>query len=156
MKTKFQIGLLALILAVVCDGCFLIPAPRSAYRPIHQYAKAGDAAAVAADLATNFSDLNLPDNAGLTPLDLAASYCHTNVMVLLLDKGASVNKKGQGGDTALHLAAQEGCVDGVTLLLAKKAKINARDDAGRTPLTRAEQWHQAAVVQLLREHGGKE
>jgi ankyrin repeat protein len=156
MKTNFRAGLLILIFAVLCEGCFLIPPARSAYRPIHQYAEAGDAAQVAADLATNSSDLNLPDDAGLTPLHLAAAHCHTNVIALLLKKGASVNKKGRGGATPLHLAAQEGCVDAVTLLLAGRAKINARDDAGRTPLKRAEEWHQDAVVQLLRQHGGAE
>jgi ankyrin repeat protein len=156
MKMNSRTGLLALIVALFCEGCFLIPPPRSAYRPIHQYAQAGDAASVAADLATNSPDLNLPDDAGLTPLHLAASHCHTNVIALLLSKGASVNKKGQGGVTPLHLAAQDGCADAVTLLLAHHAKINARDDTGRTPLKRAEEWHQDAVAQLLRQHGGTE
>jgi ankyrin repeat protein len=44
----------------------------------------------------------------------------------------------------------------VNLLLAKGANVNARDDQKRTPLVRAEQWHQDAVVQLLRQHGGTE
>jgi cytochrome c len=156
MKTNLRVGILMLVLTVVCDGCFLIPPPRSAYRPIHQYAQNGDAVAVAADLATNFSDLNLPDDGGLTPLHLAAAHCHTNVVVLLLNKGASINRKGMGGATPLHLAAQEGCVDCIIVLLERGAKINARDDEGRTPLKRAEAWQQDPAAQLIRDHGGKE
>src|SRR5258707_13770128 len=106
MKTTFRVGLLALALVGSCHGCFLNSPPRSAYRPIHQHAKAGDVVAVAADSATNSSDLNLPDDGGMTPLHLAAAHCHTNVIVLLLDKGAAVNAKGMGGATPLHLAAQ--------------------------------------------------
>lgn len=156
MKTNFRIGLLVLGLALTSEGCFLLPAPRSAYRPIHQYAKEGDAISVAADLATNRSDLNLPDDGGLTPLHLADSHCHTNVIVILLDHAAAINRTGAGGATPLHLAAQEGCADAITLLLAKGAKINARDDQKRTPLKRAEEWHQDAAAQLLRDHGGTE
>jgi ankyrin repeat protein len=156
MKTKIRFGILTLILAVICDGCFLIPPPRSEHRPIHQYAESGDLAAVATDLATNSTDLNLPDDGGLTPLHLAASHCHTNVMAFLLNRGAAVNRKAQGGTTPLHLAAQEGCLDGVNLLLEKGAKINVRDSKGRTPLKRAEEWQQIDIVQFLRERGGQE
>jgi ankyrin repeat protein len=160
MKTKFhtliQTTMLAAALAVACAGCFLIPPSHSSYRPIHEYAAAGNVAAVTQDLATNSSDLNLPDDAGRMPLHLAATHCHTDVVLLLLNKGAKVNAKAAGGATPLHLAAQAGCVDVVNLLLAKGAKVNARDDQKRTPLDRAAQWHQDAVVQLLRQHGGVE
>jgi ankyrin repeat protein len=142
------------ILFAVCNGC--ISPPHSAYRPIHQFAESGDAVAVAQDLATNSSDLNLPDDAGLTPLHLAAAHCRTNVVMLLLDKGAKVNARAVGGATPLHLAAQEGCSDAVVILLEKGAKVNARDDNGNTPLKRAELWHKEATAQIIREHGGTE
>lgn len=160
MKIKFrkpiQMAILTAALAIACAGCFLITPAHSTYRPIHEYAAAGNIAAVAQDLATNSHDLNLPDDAGRTPLHLAATHCHTNVVVLLLDKGAQIDPRAAGGTTPLHLAAQGGCVDVVNLLLAKGAKVNARDDQKRTPLVRAEQWHQDAIVQLLRAHGGIE
>jgi ankyrin repeat protein len=89
-------------------------------------------------------------------LHLAASNCHTNVVVLLLDKGAKVNCTSKDGTTPLHLAAQDGCTDVVNILMAKGADVNARDDQGRTPLKRAEQWHQDLTAQLLRQHGGIE
>jgi len=159
MKTRFHPSLASLLLTAVLavggTGCFHAP-HHSAYREIHAAARDGDAAQVAGDLAQNPGDLNLPDDAGLTPLHLAASSCHTNVVVLLLDQGAQIDCPAKDGATPLHLAAQEGCAEGVDLLLARGAELNARDDRKRTPLVRAEQWHQDAVVQLLRQHGGTE
>jgi len=149
-------AILTVALAIACTGCFLIPPSHSTYRPIHEYAAAGNVAAVTQDLATNSYDLNLPDDAGRTPLHLAATHCRTDVILLLLNKGARINAKANGGATPLHLAAQGGCVDAVNLLLAKGAKVNARDDQGRTPLVRAEQWHQDAIVEILRQRGGTE
>ena len=146
--------MLTAVLAIGCAGCFLIPTTHSIYRPIHEYAADGNVAAVAQDLATNSYDLNLPDDAGRTPLHLAATHCQTNVVALLLDKGAKINVKASGGATPLHLAAQEGCADVVKLLLDKGAKVNVRDDQGRTPLDRAMQWHQDAIAELIRQHGG--
>ena len=146
--------MLTAALAIACAGCFLIPPAHSKNRPIHEYAADGNVAAVAQDLATNSHDLNLPDDAERTPLHLAATHCHTNVVVLLLDKGAKIDPRAEGGATPLHLAAQEGCVDVVNLLLAKGAKVNARDDQGHTPLDRAVEWHRDAVAALIRQHGG--
>jgi len=160
MKIKFhtpiRTAILTVALAIACAGCFLIPLSHSSYRPIHEFAASGNVAAVAQDLATNSCDLNLPDDAGRTPLHLAATHCRTDVVLLLLNKGARVDAKAVGGATPLHLAAQGGCADVVNLLLAKGAKVNARDDQKRTPLDRAVEWHQDAVVQLLRQHGGTE
>lgn len=158
MKSRLQPVLLISVLSlfITCPGCFLISAPRSSYRPIHQYAQAGDIRNLVADLATNASDLNVRDDAGLTPLHLAAAHCHTNVVGLLLDRGARLNPTAKRGATPLHLAAQEGCADAVAMLLLKGAKVNPRDDQERTPLKRAEEWHQDAVAKLLREHGGSE
>jgi ankyrin repeat protein len=159
MKTKFHPSLATLllttVLAVAGAGCFHAP-QHSAYREIHASARDGDVAQVAGDLAQNPGDLNLPDDAGLTPLHLAASACHTNVVALLLDQGAQIDRPAKDGATPLHLAAQEGCADAVNLLLVRGADVNARDDQKRTPLVRAEQWHQDAMVPLLRQHGGSE
>ena len=137
-------------------GCFLIPATYSKNRPIHQYAASGDTEAVTQDISTNKCDLNVRDDAGRTPLDLAVIHCQTNVISLLLDKGAKINIRAQGGATPLHLAAQEGCVAAIRSLLAKGAHVNARDDQGKTPLDRALEWHQDDVAALLVQHGGKE
>jgi ankyrin repeat protein len=158
MKIKFRPPIrtfvLTAALAIACAGCFLIPPAHSKNRPIHEYAADGNVPAVVQDLATNSHDLNLPDDAGRTPLHLAATHCRINVVLLLLDKGAKINVKAAGGATPLDLAAQEGCADVVNLLLVKGAKVNTRDDQGRTALDRAVQWHRDAIAELIRQHGG--
>jgi cytohesin len=159
MKTIPPIWMRAAILAVTLawgnTSCCLFHHP-STYGPVHQYAKSGDATSLAEELAVHPDALNLPDDAGLTPLHLAAAHCRTNVVSLLLEKGADIDRKAKGGTTPLHMAAQEGCAEAVTLLLAKGAAVNARDDERRTPLKRAQQWHQDAVAALLRQRGGTE
>jgi ankyrin repeat protein len=144
------------VLVIACAGCFLIPPKHTDYRAIHEYATDGNIAELTQDLATYPGDVNLTDDAGRTPLHLAATHCHMDAAKLLLDKGAKVDAKAAGGTTPLDLAAQAGCVDMVNLLLAKGAKINARDDQGRTPLDRAMQWHRDEVVRVLQAHGGIE
>jgi ankyrin repeat protein len=159
MKIKFSTMkfLLPLLLVgcVAVSGCWSSH-PHSAYRAIHQYAINGDAAGVAAELAKDPDEVNLPEDDGLTPLHLAAENCHTNVVILLLEKGAKLNVTDDHKATPLHLAAQEGCTNVVAVLLAHGAKVNARDDQNRTPLLRAEQWHQTNVVLLLKSRGGTE
>ena len=158
MKTRLKplLSSAALALFIACSGCLLRSPPHSQYRPIHQYASACDAVKVAADLGTNSADLNLPDDGGWTPLHWASSHCCTNVVGLLLGKGANVNCKANGGEMPLHIAAQEGCSDAVIMLLNKGAKINAQDSEGRTPLKRAKDWEQPAIAELLRQRGGIE
>lgn len=143
--------ILTSIVAGICAGCFLIPTQHSRHSPIHDFARDGNLALLIQDLSTNSSDLNLPDDAGLTPLHLAALHCHTNVIGFLLQKGAKVNRTAQDGTTPLHLAAQEGCIDGVTQLLRAGANVNIKDNQNRTALDRAEAWHQDAIIKLL--HG---
>jgi ankyrin repeat protein len=152
---RLQVAALAVACAFLTSGCW--PAhPPSAYGPVHQYAINGDLPGITAELAKAPDEVNLPEDGGLTPLHLAAQYCHTNVVAFLLDNGAKINIQATDKSTPLHLAAQEGCTDVVTLLLARDAKINVKDDQGRTPFKRAELWHQDAVVALLKAHGGTE
>jgi len=153
---KRSIRLLVVVWVAVCgvmtSGCWSAH-PHSSFRAIHQCAINGDAMGVARELAKFPDEINLPEDGGLTPLHLAAENCHTNVVALLLDKGAKINVKADDSATSLHLAAQEGCADVVKILMARGAKINARDDQNRTPLDRAQQWHQTNIVALLKQDG---
>src|ERR1035441_6812830 len=154
-RIKLQLVIVAAAVGLMTNGCWSAH-PHSAYRTIHQCAINGDAAGVAAELAKFPDELNLREDGGVTPLHLAAENCHTNVVVLLLEKGADLNIMANDKATPLHLASQQGCADVVAILLAKGADVNARDNQGRTPLTRAKLWHQDAIVQLLQAHGGSE
>jgi hypothetical protein len=153
--------------------------------PIHDAARDGDLDKVKALLKENPRLVASRNSAGLTPLHLAASEGHADIVDLLLESGADVNANttasanpslggvavGGGvalklgarihGMTPLHYAAQwgygpKGYKDVVELLLAHGATVNARDSYGKTP------WHYAAyaghseVAELLHQHGGDE
>jgi ankyrin repeat protein len=155
IKSLFKLQMVIAIAAsaLLVSGCWSAH-PHSTYQSIHQYAISGDAAGVTAELTKSPDEVNLPEDDGLTPLHLAAENCHTNVVVLLLKRGAKVNIQANDNETPLHLAAQEGCADVVEILLINGAKVNARDKQGRTPLDRAQQWHQTNIVKLLQQCGG--
>ena len=148
--------LVGFFFALTLEGCLFLPPPHSDYRPIHQASGGCDPATVSAILATNPAALNITEDGGRGPLHVAAAHCCTNVVGLLLEKGAELELKGKTGETPLHVAAQEGCVDAVTMLVKKGADINARDKDGHTPLKRAIDFEQPATAELLRKLGGVE
>ncbi|MDC0307390.1 ankyrin repeat domain-containing protein [bacterium] len=93
---------------------------------------------------------------GLTPLNFAAMFGHTEIAELLIDKGADANAKDEKfGLTPLHNAAESGRKEIAELLISKGADVNAKDTGGETPLDRAIKSKQTKTANLLRKHGGK-
>jgi uncharacterized protein len=102
-----------------------------------------------------------------TPLMMASAAGHTDVVRLLIDKGASVkiSTKGSpfvesalgaripGGWNALMAAALSGKTEIVKLLLDKKAAVNSATEDRRTPLLVAVEGRNPAVVKLLLDRG---
>lgn len=150
------VWLVTILLLLLPSGCCHVHHNPSHYDTIHAAVRAGDVAAVKAEIAHDPDSLNRPDDHGLTPLHLAASQCQTKVLVLLLKRNAAIEARGPQGARPLHLGAQEGCTNAVAVLLKRGAAVNARDDEGRTPLKRAELWGQEGIAALLRLHGGVE
>jgi ankyrin repeat protein len=106
--------------------------------------------------------------AGATPFLRAAQSSDTELMKLLLSKGADPKKRTDHGDTALTLAAGIGWVDGVTYERSPKANIeavrflldlgldpNIANSEGRTPLMGAAAKGRNEVVQMLVDAGAK-
>src|SRR6185436_3726596 len=101
-----------LFLTVICS-CLLAPASRAA--AIHDAAKQGDTAAIAAALDAG-ADVNALDG-GATPLYIAAVKGNLDAARLLVERGAAVNAPAKFG-TPLYAAAKFGHAEMVALLLA--------------------------------------
>jgi len=78
--------------------------------------------------------LGPPGNINATPLMYAAFARNTEVIKLLLGKGADVNARDSGNGSALILAAAMGDPDTVKLLLEKGADAHVRNEYGYTAL----------------------
>ena len=102
-------------------------------------------------------NIDLKEDAGRTPLILAAGYGQEAVVQLLIESdGVDINAKdGFFAHTPLIWAAREGHEAVVRLLIERDGvNLNAKDHQAKTPLTwAAERGHEAAV-QLLIERDG--
>jgi ankyrin repeat protein len=86
---------------------------------------------------------------GLTPLHLAAHFDKTEMIDLLLARGAKLEALDGDGNTPLHHAAAWGKGPAVERLIAKGANIKLRNKKGQTPLFRAAQFGRLKPVQIL-------
>ncbi|MCC6346630.1 MAG: ankyrin repeat domain-containing protein [Nitrospirales bacterium] len=80
------------------------------------------------------ADTQEENGRGRTALMRACRHGHTDIVGLLLEKGAGVNRQDAFGDTALTYAACNGYMDIVKLLLEHDANVEIRNNAGRTVL----------------------
>lgn len=67
-------------------------------------------------------------------LSYAAMYGHTNIMKLLIERGANVDKADRHGRTPLSWAAEHCHFGAVKLLVERGANVNAEDGEWTTPL----------------------
>ncbi len=78
------------------------------------------------------------DMFGDTVLHIATlGKAKTDVLKLLIDKGAPINERNKQGVTPLALAIDQGMEEHVVFYANAGADINAEDQDGNTPLTRA-------------------
>lgn len=102
-----------------------------------------------AELQKQLSELR--ENDGQTPLDIAASHGNTQIITLLLEKGANINAE-YAHQTPLFLAAMYGQENAVKLLLEKGANTEIKDNDGETALHRAAVICSKNIVTLLLTH----
>eukprot|EP01147_Barroeca_monosierra_P009532 gene9532-10401_t len=69
-----------------------------------------------------------------TPLHWALRHGHLDVIVILVNHGASVSVIDSQGFSPVHIAAQFGHMHVAAYLIARGANVNIADENGRTPL----------------------
>lgn len=119
---------------------------------IHTAAEQGNVSAVRSQLAWGEN----PDARTLlsrdTPLIKAAANGHIEVVKLLLEQGADVNRHNEGGETPLHYAARNGHVEVMEILLDHGADVTAKGTGCGTPLQWAARSGQIKAAELLLAH----
>lgn len=130
--------------------CFLFASLPSHAAPIHDAAKKGDVAGIAAAL-DGGADAN--EIAGLvTPLYVAAINGHLEAVKLLVTRGADVNLSIKFG-SPLHAAAQKGCLACVKLLVEAGADVNALAPERKPVIHLAKKFGYSDVADYLINHG---
>jgi len=100
------------------------------------------------------ANVNVQSKQGRTPLMLASIRDGgSDIVALLLSKGADVKARDNRGDTALGLAAEVGDVAIMRLLLAKGADVTVRNHKGETPLIQASISTRPEAARLLLQRG---
>ena len=63
-----------------------------------------------------------------------AAFNRTDVIRLLLQKGADVNKRDRFGSTPVHWAAVRNSTEAIAMLIDHGASINITNDYGKKPI----------------------
>uniref|UniRef100_T1J3B5 Protein kinase domain-containing protein n=1 Tax=Strigamia maritima TaxID=126957 RepID=T1J3B5_STRMM len=120
---------------------------------IFHWTRDGNAMLVRMWLDDTEHDMNQGDDHGFSPLHWASKEGHTNLVELLIYRGARVNATNMGDDTALHLATAHGHREIVHKLLKNKADINAINEHGNTSLHYACFWGYQQIAEDLITQG---
>jgi ankyrin repeat protein len=122
--------------------------------PLHAACRAGDMERVKQLLDGDGGvHVDKRDWQGMTALMWASIYGHTEVVRLLLDKGALLDEKDEDGRTALMRASDNSHTEVMRLLLDKGALLDEKDNGGRTALMWASDNGHTEVMRLLLDKG---
>lgn len=144
----------AAVKALLTGGADVNAAQGDGMTALHWTSLNGDAATTALLLSAG-AKVDLPTRLGnYTPLHLASSRGHVEVISRLLDGGSAVAAVTDTGVQPIHLAAQAGVADAVATLLARGADVNVQDRThGRTPLVFAVSQNRLDAMRVLIAQG---
>jgi ankyrin repeat protein len=142
----------AAIAAVVLG--WVIPVAAAAETPLVDAARAGDAAAVRALIASR-ADVHQASGDGSTALHWAAHRDDLAMADALIKAGARVNAATDLGATPLYLACTNHSAPMVTRLLEAGADSNLALPGGETPLMNCARTGAAAAVRVLLARGAR-
>jgi ankyrin repeat protein len=92
---------------------------------------------------------------GWPPLVYAACNGHTEIVDILIGKGAEINGKTENGSTALFFASRFGHLPTVKALLRHRADPTVVNDHGETALDWALKAGNTDIADILRKGGGR-
>jgi hypothetical protein len=95
-------------------------------------------------------------NTGDTALHLAAENGHVEVVGLLLDLMADIDRPNKIESTPLHRAVSYGKVEVTEFLIERKANVHALNKIGNTPMHCACFMQDLDTIKVLVEHGCRE
>ncbi|KJR82158.1 ankyrin repeat-containing protein [Sporothrix schenckii 1099-18] len=105
------------------------------------------------DAGTDVAIANIPDEIGVSPLDIAIIEGRNSVIQMLLDAGLDTNLLDGLGSTSLHTAILHGQDSIIRMLLDAGADPNLVDNLGSSPLATAIHDSQDSVIQMLLDAG---
>ena len=121
--------------------------------PLYYTARLGFHDLAAHLIAEHPEHVNARGGAEETPIHVAATAGHADILLLLLEHGANIHDRGRFSQTPLHRASWRAKLEAAQCLLARGADINVRDTGGWTPLHCAVRTHEIQAVRLLLELG---
>ena len=89
----------------------------------------------------------------MTPMHVAASRGHSNILSLLFNHDADVNGRGKYGDSPLLRATWNARLEAGQYLLDCGADIETRNDSWNTPLIYATAWGLVEFTRMLLDSG---
>ncbi|KAL2012540.1 hypothetical protein VTN00DRAFT_65 [Thermoascus crustaceus] len=153
VASKLGYDNMAKILLDICDPNTLDKEGQTA---LHHAASRGHIETARLLSSAKGAKVDMPSKSQCTPLWLATSNGHEEILLLLTEKQASLEAKDLNDAkdrTPLSWAAENGDAAVVKLLLEHGADVESKDNRGSTPLLWAAKNGHAAVVKLLLEHG---
>ncbi|KAF0699476.1 Aste57867_9946 [Aphanomyces stellatus] len=110
---------------------FQVPVPVVSDHPLHAAILSGSMKQLRAAMET-YDDVDVVSK-NKTPLMLASSLGHVEILDYLLGQGADVFAEDDDGNTGLHLACQAGHVHATYILLTAGADLDFPNNANQTP-----------------------
>jgi ankyrin repeat protein len=107
----------------------------------------------AVTLVQSIDSANYRDKDNFSLLMAASMRGYTEVVLVLLDKGAALDFQSNKGETALMEASHQGQTEVVKILLDRGANMDLQSNLGGTALMKASQEGHIEVVRLLLERG---
>ncbi|XP_071507965.1 ankyrin repeat domain-containing protein 45-like [Diadema antillarum] len=100
------------------------------------------------------SQINSVDEEGRSPVEIAVSEGHIEMLRLLIEKGSDMNTRNENsGRSPLDMACILGRADALQELLEKGADADIATNRGYTALHHAAAWGRKDALKLLVKHG---